>query len=457
MPVADLVAAFKARWRLELAVTLAVFALALLSSFAMHKVYAASSTLLIDERAPDPGANAGASPAPVDMQQVIATQTDIIKSDEVAHAVVRKLNLTADPLTQKAWRKATGGYVDAETWVAQGLLGHLTVDSEHSSNVLSIRYVSPRAAEAAQMANAFAQAYLDEHLSMTTDPAKTYTRWFEVRMGDVRGNLQKAQGALADFQRRHGIVGSQNVDAEGERLNALSQQLATAEADQAAAHSRAGADRGASTEVQSSTVVAQLRSEIAQKAATVANLRGTLGPNHPELMGAESELATLRARLGAEQGTMSQSLAVASSDASQRVASLRAVVDAQRGKMLAMQADRSQLEVLQRDVTSASAAYDGMEQRLSAMRLQAELPRTNVRQLDKATEPLFPSSPNIPMRAVMGLILGAILGATLAAALEWWKPRVRSRAGIAQMAGAPVLASIDLGRSRTVDLLRNAA
>lgn len=456
MPVADLVAALKARWRLELMVALAVMALAVAVSLVLPKTYAATATLLFDDHAPAPDGEAQQG-QPADMRQLLGTQADIIRSDDVAHEVVAEQQLLRDPGMVAAWKKATGRAVPAEGWAAQAIRGGLTVSTTDSSDVLAIRYVSADAQQAARMANAFARAYLDARLRMTTDPARTYTRFFETHIRDARDNLRHAQTALADFQRAHGILGSESINAEGDRLTQLSQQLAQADAQQADAAARAGADRAGSPDVQGSYVMTQLRTEIARKAAEVTQLSATLGPKHPDMVAARGQLATLRAQLGAETGTMSHSLSVASGDATARTAQLRRLVEAQRQRMFALQADRSQLEVLQRDVQSASAAYDAVNQRLSALRLQAELPRANVRQLDEARVPLVPATPNIPMRAMLGLVLGTMLGVSAAAGLEWLRPRVRTRAGLTERTGAPVLVEIDFGRSPAAGRLAREA
>lgn len=457
MPVADLVAALKARWRLELAITLLVAGLVFAVALAMPKTYVASAKLLFDERAPDPGGDAQQQAQPASRQEVLATQADVIQSDDVAREVVARERLLDQPGTRAAWQKATGGSIPADAWLAQRLLAGLKVEAQEGSNVASVSYTSADPRVAARIANAFCHAYLDTRLKLATDPARAYSQWFETHIAQSRRNLRRAQTALADFQRAHGILGSESINAEGDRLAQLSQQLAQADAQQADAAARAGGDRAASPDVQGSYVMTQLRTQIATKAGQVAQLSATLGPNHPDMVAARGELAALRAQLAAETGTMAHSLKVASGDAAARTAQLRRLVEAQRARMFALQADRSQLEVLQRDVQSASAAYDADSQRLNAMRLQAELPRANVRQLDEAKVPLVPARPNLPVSAVLGLMLGAMIALSVAAALEWLRPRVRTRAGLAERAGAPVLVGIDFAGSRAATRLAQGA
>ena len=455
MNLTDLLSALKARWKLELAVAAAVFLVVGVWTYFSPRAYTGTATLLFDQTAPDPGVETTAKA--VDAAEVLGTQADVIHSEEIASQVVRANGMANSPVVLSQWRKSTGGEGSPEQWLGRTLLGGLTVEPTRNSTVLAVKYKAKDPQSAAQLANGFAQAYLDTYLHMTTDPARAYTRWFEERTRESRNKLEQAQNALTNFQREKGIVSTESMDAEGERLSALSTQLAGAEAANADAASRAGAGSAGSPDVQSSGVVQSLRTQIAQKAAEVSQLRTSLGPNHPDMIAANAELSALRAKLSGEVGATAHSLSVASGDTSGRVGALKRLVDAQRSRMLSLSADRSQLEVLQRDVQSARAAFDTVTQRLSTMRLQAELPRTNVRLLDAATPPTLPSSPNVPLRMVLGLMLGGLLALTIGAALEWFRPRVRTNKGLLQATGVPVLMTIDLGRSRVVPMIGREA
>jgi len=454
MELSDLLAALKARWKLELAVTLLVLGAIAAWTATLPRTYTGTASLLFDQTAPDPGVDT-ASRA-VSAADMLGTQADVIRSQEIATQVAKSTGLADSPAVLSQWRNA-GGQGTPEEWLGRNMLQGLVVEPGKSSTILSVSYKARDADSAAQVANSFAQTYLNAYLHMTTDPARAYTRWFEERTREVRGKLETAQNALTNFQRQKGIVSSESMDAEAERLTALSTQLASAEAANADAASRAGAGSGQSPDVQSSGVVQSLRTQIAQKSAQVSDLRTSLGPNHPDMIAANAELSALRAKLGSEVGSTSRSLTVASGDTAARTAALRRLVNAQRGRMLALSSDRSQLEVLQRDVQSARAAFDSVTQRLSAMRLQAELPRTNVRLLDRANPPTLPSSPNVPLRLVLGLLLGLGLAVTLAAALEWLRPRVRTDRGLTRATGVPVLLHVDLGRSRISPLIQKEA
>ncbi len=451
LPLSDLIAALRTRWRLELFVLVAVFALVVIWTALSPRNYVASSSLLFDEPSVDP-VQGTQTTSQDSVGGLLSTQSDVITSVAVAGNVVSSLGL-ATPDVVARWQAATGGTGDVNSWYGRQLSRKLIITPDKGSRVLTLQYASTDPKFAALMANAFAASYLDTRLKLRTDPARTYSRWFQDRTREVRENLQKAQARLTAFKRETGIVDTGTTDAEVARLGELSNQLTSAEAAAAALNARAGSNPAESTDVQSSGLVQGLRSQIAAKAAQVSQMSTSLGPNHPDMLAIKAELAELRSKLAGEIGTTTRSIRIASNAASSTEGELRQKLNAQRGRMLSLSADNAQLDVLQRDVDTAKAAYDAVAARLQTMRLQSVAPETNVRQLDSASPPLLPYSPNVALRLLLGGALGMVLAAGAALGLEIWRPRVRTASGVTDISGVPVLATVDLSASRAGTLL----
>ena len=439
----ELIGALRARWRIELLIFMAVMAAVLSWIWAAPRSYNATASLLYDVQTPQPISDKSGAASD---DALLGTQADIIKSTVIASAVVREQNLATAPEVIASWRRATGGLDDINAWVGNRLLQKLIVVPQKGSRVLTIQYSSPSPDFAAQITNAFATTYMSERLRLQTDPARTYTRWFEDRTKDVRASLERAQGNLAAFKKASGIVDVAGQDSASTRLNELSTQLVGAEAQAADMNARARTGGAQSMEVQNSGVVQGLRAQIASKSAQISQLATVQGPNHPEIVAARAELGALQSKLSQEIGSSTRSLDLASGAASARASTMRAELNAQRGEMLSEVGDRSRLQILQRDVDSAQAAYDAVGQRLTAMRLAAEVPSTNVTQLDQAKPPLFPASPNVPLIALLGILLGTMLAAGAAIALEFQRPRVRTLRGLREVSGVPVLARVSFAR-----------
>ena len=123
----------------------------------------------------------------------------------------------------------------------------------------------------------------------------------------------------------------------------------------------------------------------------------------------------------------------------------RGLVAAQRERVLRLASAQDEMAVLQRDVDSSRAAYDAVTARLNEVRLQSEIPQTNVSVLDRATAPTLPSSPDVALRLLLGIVGGVFAGVMLALFLEWRRPRVRTIDGFERATGLPVLADLSRG------------
>lgn len=450
----DLVAAARARWKEELALLLLVVGLVGVWTFFSPRIYVARATLLFDAQANGPTESVGSPRAPIDLDQLLYTQADIVTSDAVIQQVIASEQLGGSA-AQLGVKTSSGGARQAE--LLRAVRTALQVQVNRSSNVLVINFRSTDPALAARVANGVVEAYLDTQLRLRVDPAKGYSRWYEQRTLEARAELERAQRALAEFQRVNGFTDAGPMAAETNRLSELSAQLAQAEANAADVRSRAGADAASSVDVQSTQVIQQLRGSIAVQAKRLAELSANYGPRHPRILAAQSEMQSLQSRLADETRQAQASLSVSRNAADRRQAELARLVEVQRQKMISMAGARNEMQVLQRDVESARAAYDQITQQLNSMQLQAQIPSTNVRQLDVASPPLEPASPKPALRLLLASILGGMLAAAYVLGLEWWRPRVRTAVGVQAATGSSLVHHIDFDGSAASAILRKAA
>jgi chain length determinant protein EpsF len=448
MTFEQFVSIVRARWRISVAIFLAIVGFALIVSLLLPKQYTAVATLLVDIRASDPVDN---QENPVDLQPTfVATQVEVVKSDRVARRVIQLLKLDQDPGWQKAWRKDTNGKGDFAVWAAGVFARKLAVTPSQQSTVINVSYTDSDPSGSARMADAFAQAYLDTNLELQVEPARRYAAWFSDKSNDLRANLEKAQRRLTSYQKEHGITGDDRYDVEAARLSELSNQLSLVQADEADVSSRASAAANVSPDVLQNPVVQSMREDIIQQSAKLKMLGERYGPSHPEYQEAESNLKELKAKLASEIAQVSSSMKVASQTSADRAAKLRAAIEEQRQKVLDLASKRNRLEVLQRDVESAQKAYDMVAQRFSQTNLQSELKQTNVTILSRASAPLTPSKPKIVLNLILATFVGLVVGVGGALLMEIFDRTIRSTTDLSMNFGLAVLASFEGARPRSV-------
>jgi capsular exopolysaccharide synthesis family protein len=99
---------------------------------------------------------------------------------------------------------------------------------------------------------------------------------------------------------------------------------------------------------------------------------------------------------------------------------------------------------LKRDADSNRQLYEGLLQKLKEAGVSAGLRSSNVRVVDLARVPIFPSSPNVPRNIVIGLALGLFGGIGLAFLLESLDNTVRTPEEAQTISALPSLGVIPL-------------
>jgi len=431
----------RARYRTVLIVIIIVMAAASLASFLIPSKYTAQTSLLVDVRTPDPVAGAGMSG--VIAPSYMATQVDIIAGDLVSQRVVKMLKLDEDTATKAAWLKATQGKGSLESWIAKDLQSGLLVQPARESNVINIKFKGRNAEGVSQVANAFAQAYLDINLSLKTEPARLYATWFDEQTKVSRAKLEDAQTRLSDYQQKAGIVSSdERMDYETAKLAQISTQLTTVQGETTDSQSKRNARGDTVAEVMQSTLINSLKGDIARLEAKVSENNIILGVNHPLRQRAEAELASLRSRLAIESNRISASIETAYRVGKDRERELQSAVNSQKIRVLALNKQRDELNVYRRDVEAAQRAYETISQSASQTRLQSLINQTNVVRLNTALPPIDASSPKLATNLVIAGFMGTLLGIGVAMVLELMNRRVRSTEDLMQMLDIPVLARI---------------
>jgi len=445
-------------------VTLTVLASALGFGFLRAPTYTASTQVLLDLVSADPVA--GASLPPAMSQAYLATQTEILNSQKVALKVVDRLSLHEKPETLEAWQGATDGRGSIRQWCADELLRRLDVRPARDSSVLSITYTGSTASGAAEIANAFAQAYIAAQVEIRAEPAKQSRTWFSAQVQTLRDQLDFAQRRVTDYQRAKGIFSSEErFDIENSRLQDLSTQLVvvasltaeSAKRKQLAQESLHSGSASELPEILQNPLVQQLKANQARLEARIKELSAIYGGNHPEILKVVQDLESTRTRVLQEMGTVASSLTKSHAVAERREGELRLALEAQRGRVMAIKQSRDELKVLERDLDNAQRAYDQALQRLNQNGQVSQSTQANIVTLNPAVEPLKPTTPNHLLNGLVGVFLGLLLGGLAAFILELSDRRIRNQDDLSRSLDGPVIGQIRLLSDKTLRLARSTA
>jgi len=450
MVFGHLLRVLRARLWITLLVLIAVVGTSVAVSLMMPKRYSSSTTMIMDFPANDPVLG-GQVFMQGSIASYLATQVDIMRSERVIRRVVSRLRLDENPILRQEWMKQAKGQGSFGGWVGWYVTENMRIDPSRDGAGLTLTVEAPDPQLAADIANGVAAAYVQTTLDMRTEPAKNYAAMFEEQARQYREQLAKAQAQLSAFQQQSGITASdERFDVENTRLQELSSQLVALQG--AAVESRSRSDavaRGETMpEVVSSPLITALKTDISRVEQRLDEQGSRYGVNHPAYQATAAELNALKTRLDSELQKVSSSIRTSSSINSQREAQLRAALESQRGRVLALKKQRDQLAVYQREVDAAQRALELLSQRQTATTVESRSRQSNVSIVSSAHPDGKPSRPNPKLNVAIGVFFGLVLGVIAAIVMEAVQRPLRSADDLLDASGVPVLAVLPPATSR---------
>jgi succinoglycan biosynthesis transport protein ExoP len=456
MTISQFLHVLLARWKV-IAILLGVsVAIAVALTYLLPSKYKATSTVVLDFKGTDP--ILGVLLPGQGGSGYLPTQLDIIHSKRTAIEAARILKLGDSPFVRQQFLDATGGLGGMEDWLGDLLLRNLDLKPSRDSSVVDITFEARDPKFAADVANAFAEAYQRVNLDLRVEPAKQTAAWFDEQLRQLRKNLEESQARLSAYQQKKGFTATdERLDIESARLGELSQQYTATQAAAADALSRQRQlddflARGASPEtlpdVLANPVIQGLKTQLANSLSKFEQISSQLGANHPEIRRLKADIAEQRQQLSGEIHNVSSAIGNSARLAQRRQAELAQAVADQKARMLRVNQGRDEMAALLKEVESAQHAYEAAASRFTTTNLESQATSTTISLLNPATPPPFPSFPILWINVLVGIVSGLILGTGLALVSELIDRRVRSEEDLVLSLDAPLLGILDAGRAR---------
>lgn len=445
MSFSQFLAILKARKKLAMLIFSLTVLGTLLASLLLPKSYTATATLLINTKSVDP--ITGYSLQAMMLPGYMATQVDILESRNVALKVVNQLNLEQNAGAVEKFNDATGGEGDIRLWFAELFSENLEVEPSKKSNTIAVNYKHANPVFAAQMANAYASAYLNTNLRLKTEPAKKAAEFFDNQIKTLRNNVERAQAKLTAYQKAHGITATEGrLDIEMARLAELSSQLVLVQAQKYDNESRTKQLRSgaanASQEVLTNSLIQNLKSQLVVAQNKLSTLSQRLGVNHPEYQAALEDVESIRLSIARETGKTTRSVSENANASQKKEAEVSAALNAQKEKVLKLKSEQDEVTALQRDLEGAQRIYDSALLKLGQSNLESESDQTDIAILNEAVPPLEHAFPKLGLNMFVSVVLGLLLSLVAALLAELSNRKVRSSEDISSAVGVEVLADL---------------
>ena len=223
--------ALRRRWVI-LVTALTLFGAVALHTLRQPRVYAASTSLVIDAAAPRvldaqvADVSESGSGGYWFSKEYTETQTNIITSRAVSQRAVEKLGLQSDgsflgvsSIQDPKARDAAMRAVDA----AGVLQGKVSVVPVKDTRIVNVRVEDVDPKRAALLANEVAEAYIAENLALRLRVSESANRWLEDRLGELEQRTKQSEIAVYDFKKDADMLTTSLED----RASIVSQRLNT--------------------------------------------------------------------------------------------------------------------------------------------------------------------------------------------------------------------------------------
>ena len=405
----------------------------------------------------------------------VESQVEILKSQNIALSVVKENHLTENPDFVGShgglWQTITGAVFrapppevlsEAELTdrAVDAVRGGLSVRRAGLTYVIEIGFQSKSPETAAQMANAFVEAYVRDQLDAKFQATRRASAWLQDRIVELKEQSAAADRAVEDFKRKNNMISADGRLVNEQQVGELSSQLASARRKTADTQARleriqtilSGDTVNATvTDSLNNAVVTKLREKYLDDANKEADWSARFGPNHLAAINLRNQmkgiLASIRDELVRLAETYKSDLEIAKLNQELAERELAAAV--------AQSQQANQVKVALRQLESAAKTYrtqyDSFLQRHTEMTEQQSFPVTEARMISAAsTRNAYKSAPVTNRVLSYALLGGLMLGVGLGWLRESWDRVFRTSKQIEAVLGKDLIALLPLLRTKKI-------
>jgi succinoglycan biosynthesis transport protein ExoP len=376
----------------------------------------------------------------------VDSQIEVLKSEAIAAAVVKQLHLTNDPEFVGSKPGIFGtilGYLASTAPPSEADLQQRAQDVFRSevlpkrvglTYVVEIAFLSLSPDRAAQIANAAADAYIDDQLEAKYQATRKAGTWLQERIQELQQQASTAEQAVLDFKKANNIVDTGGRLIGEQQLAELNSQIVVSRASTAEARARLNriseitknditnidnvlrSPDPAVADVLHNEVINKLRSEFLDTGNREAVYSARLGQNHLVVVNLRNEMVQIRKSIFDELKRIEETFKSDYQIALAREQSIQKSLAEAVAQNQATNQSQISLKDLDSKAQTFRAIHDTFVQRYMESLQQQSFPYTEARVITHATRPSSKSQPR-PILVLAAASLGGLLLAFGAAIL----------------------------------------
>ncbi len=322
--------------------------------------------------------------------------------------------------------------------------GGLAAERYGHTNILELSFTARNPQLAADICNTLIANYVEHNFSQNYAATQQVSDWLQRQLGDLRKRLEASQEHMLTVQKDIGLVGiDQTQSIVLSRLVDISHDVTAAESQRLVAEAKLITMQSAPVDVLATLsgdpVLMSLKERMSSLQAEYANLNAKYGDKNPRLLELRSEMAEVTEATKREQGTVIARAQEEVNAAKQNQDALQRRLDQEKSSAYMGNSKAVEYSLARREYESNRSLYDGLQQRLQEAGIIAGLHSTNIRKIDPADAPDFPSSPRKSVNLTLGLLSGLGIGLLLSFLVEALDTNIKTIYDIEERLGLPML------------------
>jgi capsular exopolysaccharide synthesis family protein len=323
----------------------------------------------------------------------------------------------------------------------------LRVQIVPSTQMVDIRFRSNDPKLATDVVNKLVDTYIDEDLRSKFDRTMHVSTWLQKQLEGLRQAAGDAQRELADYQKQHNIVGTDETsNLTMQNLAQISGDLENAEADRIIKEARMrefeSEDPDLVALMGDNPQVASLRNQLAALETQRAELASKFGEHHPRMQELQAQIDKVQSTINSEVVLARRQVRDEYTGSLRLEEMLRKRLDAQKEDAYRLNEDVAQYAILRHEAELNRDLYDALQMRLKEASVTAGLSATNITVVDRAIVPLIPVAPRKSMSLLLGLLGGLLSGTVLAFMVESIDDTLQTSEEVENVSMLPSLATI---------------
>jgi polysaccharide biosynthesis transport protein len=443
----------KHQW-LILSFVLAVVTIVSVATFKMQPVYVATARIEIDRESSNilPFQGNDSYDAAMDLENYIETQSKVLTSETLALQTIRNTGLSARPEFSTASGPseavAVGSLANQKRPPELGeFLGSLAVRRVPNSRLLDVSFESTDPVLAAKIVNAHLETFVEQNFRSRYEATTQASTWLADQLEELKVKVQNSEDARIAYERQNQIWSlDDKSNITTQRLADVNKELTDVQTERMKKESLYEFAKAGNLDsiplVQNNAFLMDMVRKRAEANTEYNDALSQYGPNFPKVLRLQAQLKEIDQNLEKQKKNIVDGLESDYREARQRETLLTQALDQQKADVNAMSEKLVEYNILKREAETDKALYDGLQTKLKEAGISAGLRSSNIRIVDPAMIPSYPSRPAKARNVALAFLVGLVGGIGLALMREYMDNTVKTPDDIETLARLPSLAVV---------------